>query len=614
MVNSLINPDINYEKNDFGDDIDHSSSVYEMDILGKNVEVVLGRKRETGGVAYFVAYVVLKSSKVRPIGVFEEEPGKLSGLLDEDGDIDLDRTNSMLMFENIDLSDSLVPSDTEDMDETAEPIEKDKTAEPIEKDKTAEIEDASRTTEESEKELVTTGPWIKQFMQNKNYSLLDNEGGGDCLFAAIRDAFQHIGKEYTVGDLRKLLGNEVTQETYENYRSLYDSFNTSIKETKAELNEIAKENNKLKEELSNEERTSKQVSIVERAKKLKEKFMRLKEELAVSKQMLNEQGFMANVNSLDQFRAKINTCKFWGDTWAISTLERVLNTKLVLFSEENFLDGDEENVLQCGQLNDAILEENGMFTPDHYIMLDYNGYHYKLITYKNNGIFTFKQLPFAVRDLIADKCLEKMSGPYAIIPEFAGIETETDDREKVNKEIESLHRIGPDPETVFMFYGRSSGKPLPGKGSGEKIPSSRRAFYKKLAEFKDWRQKLSNEWVSPFDMDGHQWQSVEHYHQGSRYKNSNPDLYYQFSLDSRSELGRSVEQAKKFKGPEPDMEFFGKHGRELLSRAIEAKFTQNKEMRDILISTHDATLTEYKPRKPAQLSLDLMIVRKNLTK
>ena len=71
--------------------------------------------------------------------------------------------------------------------------------------------------------------------------------------------------------------------------------------------------------------------------------------------MLEEQDFMKGITSLDQFKAKINTCKFWGDTWAISTLERILNTKFILLSEENFLTGDIENVLQCGQLNDKIL-------------------------------------------------------------------------------------------------------------------------------------------------------------------------------------------------------------------------------------------------------------------
>ena len=66
---------------------------------------------------------------------------------------------------------------------------------------------------------------------------------------------------------------------------------------------------------------------------------------------------MKNVKSLQQFRAVLNTCKYWGDTWALSTLERALNTKFILLSEEKYFDEDTDNVLQCGQLNDSILEE-----------------------------------------------------------------------------------------------------------------------------------------------------------------------------------------------------------------------------------------------------------------
>ena len=74
---------------------------------------------------------------------------------------------------------------------------------------------------------------------------------------------------------------------------------------------------------------------------------------------------MKGVSTIQQFRAVLNTCKFWGDTWAISTLERALNTKsFILFSEENFDSGDIDNVLQCGQLNDEELEKRGSFTPD----------------------------------------------------------------------------------------------------------------------------------------------------------------------------------------------------------------------------------------------------------
>ena len=72
---------------------------------------------------------------------------------------------------------------------------------------------------------------------------------------------------------------------------------------------------------------------------------------------------MNGVKSLQQFRAVINTCRFWGDTWAITTLERALNTKFILLSEENFEEGDLDNVLQCGQLNDDELESSGTLHP-----------------------------------------------------------------------------------------------------------------------------------------------------------------------------------------------------------------------------------------------------------
>ena len=133
---------------------------------------------------------------------------------------------------------------------------------------------------------------------------------------------------------------------------------------------------------------------------------------------MNEFKFMKKVNSIEDLKKVIKTCDFWADTWAISTLERVLNIKLVIFSSEAWKAGDVNNVLQCGQLNDKILEELGVFEPQYYMLLDYTGTHYKLITYKYHRLFNFNQIPYSIKLDIAKNCLQGSSGPYKIIPQF----------------------------------------------------------------------------------------------------------------------------------------------------------------------------------------------------
>jgi hypothetical protein len=249
-------------------------------------------------------------------------------------------------------------------------------------------------------------------------------------------------------------------------------------------------------------------------------------------------------------------------------------------------------------------------------MMDYTGDHYKLITYGTKSIFSFQELPENIRNLIIDKCLERLAGPYAIIPEFLAEKAKREKNENENKtdmDVSNIQSLNIDPETVFMFYSRSNSKPLPGKGSGEIIKTEKRGNYKKLAGIKDWRKKLSNSWVAPIDVDGYQWQTLEHFYQGSKYKKSRPDIYYQFTLDSRSELGKSVEKAKSFQDFEPDIDFFGKRGKDVLKEGLNAKYTQHPDLRDILLNTLDATLMEYIPRKPPQLAIELMTLRKNLT-
>ena len=108
---------------------------------------------------------------------------------------------------------------------------------------------------------------------------------------------------------------------------------------------------------------------------------------------------MSSISNIDELRKFIRTCDFWADTWAISTLEIILNTKLIILSSENYESGDYENILQCGFAPESV-EKEGKFNPKYYIILDHTGNHYKLNTYKDRRIFRFHELPYSVTELV----------------------------------------------------------------------------------------------------------------------------------------------------------------------------------------------------------------------
>lgn len=336
---------------------------------------------------------------------------------------------------------------------------------------------------------------------------------------------------------------------------------------------------------------------------------------------------MKGIETLDAFRSKIKKCEFWADTWAISTLERILNIKFIVMSSELYKAGDKKNVLQCGQLNDKILEQRGRFTPEFYIIIDHTGNHYRLIGYKKKMIFKFPEIPYYIKKMIAEKCMEKNAGPFAIIPDFikfkAG-QNKTIIKEAQYEDIsESKLRGLYNDDIVFQFYSKSIDKPLPGKGSGEKIQNDRLKEYSELATIPQWRKKLSNFWVQPFSLDNHQWASVENYYQGSKFKKTFPDFYLSFSLDSGTDLSKDPAMAKaaggksgKYKGEllrptevKADSEFFGKRQSREMYTSQYAKFTQNEDLKKLLLATNDAKLTHFTRGSEPIVFDELMLIR-----
>lgn len=500
--------------------------------------------------------------------------------------------------------------------------------------------ETSKDAEKIKKQYKSGTNWIQQYFKNNNYNLIDNEGSGDCLFAVIRDAYNSIGKNITVSQLRSILAREANEETFLTYKTIYDDLNDAYKKTNIDMKKLVSENKKLKTEYSKERNVQKQKVLVDRSKQIVKQYERYKVEQEFTRSLLDEYKFMHNVNSLEEFKNVIKTCKFWGETWAISTLERILNMKLIIFSQEAYHSGDYGNILQCGQLNDSILQERGVFKPKYYIMTEWLGWHYKSISYKGKKILTFEEIPFDVRNLVVDKCLEKMEGPFGIIPKFREIKehvveqeasmmgiTEEEQLEIDNKERtleqEAKSKSLYNDDIIFQFYDKSADA-KPGKGSGEIIDNKELKQFSQLANIKHWRRMLSNYYPSEFIFDGKQWFSVSHYIEGSKYKKNHPEIYNLFSLNSESEISNNISAVKMLekkrilngkeiipKDVKPDEEYSERIMDEM-DDVLMAKFTQNEQLKDVLKFTKDAKLMLYNRKKPPITQYKLMEIRKKI--
>ena len=665
MVLSKLDSDVSYPelKSVDSGDIKMEANLYQLEIKDIDVIIAVGNSKNTyedKNILYFPIYLVKYNNKVIQIGVYEIRASDYLSYLDKYNNLNIEEMEEPLIYSfvtkeflnkmrlepdvplnKLDKDEDEVEDEDEDKDneEEEDKIIVDYDISPERQDIFVKIKGVPvppllpEETQKQAKDIrekyheTPKDTWIDKFMKNKNYNIQDNEGGGDCLFATIRDAFSSIAQQTSTNKLRKKLAEEATQEIFDGYKEQYDMYNASMIRDTNRIKELANEYLLYKQQIAQTIDRNEQKAIVLQAKEVKAEHDRLVEEKKVSAAILKEYKFMKGVENLDQFKRVIRHCDFWADTWAISTLERLLNIKFIVLSSESYKAKDEKNVLQCGQLNDKILEQRGRFTPDFYIMVDYTGSHYKLVGYKKKMIFKFSELPYDIKKMIYEKCMEKNAGPFAIIPDFQKFKASQ--KKTVIKEAqyedltESKLRGLYNDDIVFQFYSKSLDKPLPGKGSGEKIPNDRLREYSTLASIPQWRKKLSNFWVQPFSLDNHQWSSVEHYYQASKFKKTHPDFYLSFSLDSGTDLSKDPAMAKaaggktgKFKGElirpvevSADSDFFGKRQKREMYAAQYAKFTQNDDLKTLLLATGDAKLTHFIRGAEPEVFDELMLIR-----
>jgi hypothetical protein len=687
LLNDKITYD---ESSNIKKDVLHKAyAIYEMPLHGKDIEFAVGQADyiyTDKNVIFYPIYLVHEDKIKAQIGVYEIDTNAAITVLDKEGDIDLDMFSDPLLFsfvtekfiqkataksavvqnpvehqEDVDSDDEYLSTKMVAPDQSVESInmddieadetEKALTLKPRAKDdKKSVIElsakdvfersahgkmpailkeetDADAETEKKAFKKSSKNLWIENYMKNNHYGIVETEMNGDCFFGMVREAYSQIGHATTVEKLRALVAQELTDTIFQEHLSLFQGFQHEIDELDKELESMkatnalyAKRMRKTMEKVVRDE-------LISEALKLKAQYKAAVTERKAKEALQTEYvGYMRNIKTLEQFRAYIKTSGFWADTWTISTLERLLNVKFIIMSEQEYDNGSMASVLNCGEVNSAI-SERGIFSPEFYIIATYSGDHYRLITYKHKRIFTFREIPYGLKILIIKKCMERNSGVYWLIQEFrnmkAALGIDPDVGKPVENDDEPIDDLC-DSDVVFVFGEKASGVAKPGKASGEKIAKSKIPDYVDLAKNKDWRRKLDDRWTGMvMTIDSAKWASVEHYMQAAKYKKGFPDFAALFCIDSGNKIGTDVKMA--IAAGEDD----GKHGKKVLRPAnvsadadfalgrkeeerkiaLAAKFSQNEDLKQILMATHRAQLSKFVDSDEAVVDVPLMRLR-----
>ena len=698
MVYSNINGTVFFKETTDIDpeDIGHETTIHEMEIHQKRILIVFGKLKHTfinRDVVYIPIYLVVRHKVSKQIGVIEMHKNDILTIFEEsdNNEIDLDKLDEPLMFSfvdetfidnsdsnadtfkpienvvdgDIDKDNGVGNNDDEDKeyDETDDimsvKVDPSKISKETKKavevlkngvfEKDSNVNAPTSLVEESEsdateiKSAFLASPqntWIEKYMKNNHYDVHDVENNGDCFFAVIRDAFKQIGMVTTVSKLRAILSREMTDDHFQDRRSMYNDLKRTIEGYDRELREMKERVDTVLRKQADEMRSDKNalVKIMEETNRVKEEYKKVGKRKQSANAIIAESvGKIQNIDTLEQFKEFIQTSGFWADEWAISVMERQLQVKFIVLSERAYLDGDLNNVMNCGMI-DTQIQQDGTFKPTHYIMTTFSGDHYRLITYKSKRIFKFYELPYHIKALVVNKCLERTSGAFYVIPEVRALKSRMgiDEDEGIPIEDELDNTAIYDHKTIFEFYSNSSKSTKPGKGANEKIPSDKRSNFIDLSRITDWRRKLDDTWTdSPFELENKKWASVEHYYQASKFRKHNPDFAGLFSLDSTdseiakdvdlaisagSKSGRASGKAKtkakgtallRPKGVEIDPDFYGERSELERIAAVNAKFS-SEDMRQLLLATQDAKLTHYIRGSPSETDHILMATRHKL--
>ena len=204
-------------------DMNKETELYEIEVNDVPIIIAIGNiqnnYKKDNNVVYFPIYFIKKNKKAVQIGLYEIYFNELQNYLDENQELDIERLEPLIygfVNNNFLEKNRIIEEELKEINEGTE--EKDELEE-------GRIVLDEKIIPENRRDIFTINPetiipnslkeetekqandyvekynesnmdnWVQKFMKNKNYILQDNEGGGDCFFSTIRDAFKSIGQQ-----------------------------------------------------------------------------------------------------------------------------------------------------------------------------------------------------------------------------------------------------------------------------------------------------------------------------------------------------------------------------------------------------------------------------------
>jgi predicted NAD-dependent protein-ADP-ribosyltransferase YbiA (DUF1768 family) len=409
MVRSRLDPSVNYTELKSIDPSDsketnYSAPLYEAIVMGINTIISIGQIKNTfidKNIVYYPIYLIKSDKVISQIGVYELFEETVASILDDEGDINLEKTPPPLIYSFVTktliqkavfipenpsaalakgrgkpalpkVTASAAAAAAEDEDtESDEDIQaaihasrvapKDIGKGPIKIPKRLPVQ----TMDQFDSELRNfrerpDQPWIQRYYINNEFNIVKSPVDSDSFFYAICDAIRSVypDRDINIINLREKLAGVISVEQYSAYKSLYDSFNLQLQRNRQRNEEIVAENQDLKARLTGSQSLSEKKQIRERALVLKAENEELKEKREAIKDNMKYVNFMKGVHNIEQLRDVIRVGEgageFRADEWAISALEIILNIKLIVFSKTDFHDNNDKtfamtNVIHCGK-------------------------------------------------------------------------------------------------------------------------------------------------------------------------------------------------------------------------------------------------------------------------